>query len=134
MEIRLDKKILFVDDEIFMRKYWSKVLIEEGFEVFLAIDGQNALEIAEKEVPDLIICDILLPGLDGIKLCEKIRKEEKLCNVPIILISGVFKDYEFRSRISQGIADAFILKPIDKEEMLSKIWQLLRAKKKDNPK
>jgi two-component system alkaline phosphatase synthesis response regulator PhoP len=130
MEIRLEKKILLVDDEIFMREYWNRELFAAGFEVLVAPDAKTALEIAENESIDLIITDMLLPGMDGMVLCEKIRRMEKLCTVPIILISGVFKDYEFRSKISQGIADAFLLKPIDKDMLLSKIRSLLSLPEK----
>lgn len=127
MEIRLEKKILFVDDELSMRDYWETELSDAGYQVLLAADGSEALEIAEKETPDLAIIDVLLPGLDGITLCEKIRRLDNMGNVPVILISGIFKDYEFRSRIGPSLADAFFTKPLDREVLLSKIRALLET-------
>ncbi|MCK4835501.1 MAG: response regulator [Candidatus Aminicenantes bacterium] len=125
MEVRLKKKIIFVDDEVFMRELWKRTLTEEGYEVFTASTAEECLSIAERELPDLIISDILMPQMDGLTLCDEIRKKESLCTVPIILITGVFKEYSFRNRVRESTADAFLLKPLDKEIMLLKIRELL---------
>jgi CheY-like chemotaxis protein len=125
LEIRLKKKILFVDDEVFMREMWHLILSDEGYEVLTAATAEECLEVAGKENPDLIISDILMPQTDGLTLCDKIRKNDSLCDIPIILITGVFKDLEFRSRVDQSTADAFMLKPLDKEKLLSTINELL---------
>lgn len=127
MEIRLKKKIVFVDDEVFMRELWKRSLAEEGYEVFTASTAEKCLEIAEKEKPDLIISDVLMPQMDGVTLCDKLRKSDSLCDIPIILITGVFKDLDFRSRINRSTADAFLLKPLDKKQLLSTITDLLNA-------
>ena len=125
MEIRLNKKIVFVDDEALIRKVWKEILSEEGYEVFTAGSAEECLELSEKEIPDLIVSDILLPHIDGLALCEEIRRRESLRRVPVILITGVFKDLDFRSRVFQVGADAFFLKPLNNEELLSKIEELL---------
>lgn len=125
MEIRLNKKIMFVDDELFMQEIWNKTLTEEGYEVIAISTAEECLELCEKEKPDLIITDILLPHMDGLALCEEVRKRDSLCDIPIILITGVFRDLNFRSRISQSTAEAFFLKPLDKEEVLKKISEVL---------
>lgn len=129
MEISLEKKIVFADDEIFMRELWKRILTEEGYDVFTAATAEECLEIAEKEKPDLIISDILMPQMDGLDLCEEIRKRESMCDIPIILITGVFKDLAFRSRVDRSNADAFILKPLDEQQLLSKIQELIQKKK-----
>ena len=128
MEIRLKKKIIFVDDEIFLRELWKRVLTEEGYEVFAVSTAEECLEVAETDKPDLIISDILLPRMDGLTLCEEIRKRESLCDIPIILITGVFKDLAFRSRVDNSTADAFILKPLEEQQLLSKIQELILKK------
>lgn len=129
MEIRLEKKIVFVDDEIFMRELWKRILTEEGYEVFAVSTAEECLEIAEKVKPDLIISDILMPRMDGLDLCEEIRKRESLCEIPIILITGVFKDLAFRSKVNRSTADAFFLKPLDKPQLLSTIKNILKTEK-----
>ncbi len=129
MEIRQEKKIVFVDDEIFMRELWKRILTGEGYEVFTASTAEECLEIAEKVKPDLIISDILMPQMDGLDLCKEIRKRESLCDIPIILITGVFKDLAFRSRVDNSTADAFILKPLDEQHLLSKIQELIQKKR-----
>ena len=129
MELLLKKKIIFVDDEIFMRKLWKQILTEEGYEVFAVSTAEECLEVAETEKPDLIISDILLPRMDGLTLCEEIRKRESLCDIPIIVITGVFKDLAFRSRVDSSTADAFILKPLEEQQLLGKIQELIHRKK-----
>ena len=129
MELLLKKKIIFVDDEIFLRELWKRILTEEGYEVFAVSTAEECLEVAETDKPDLIISDILLPRMDGLALCEEIRKRESLCDIPIILITGVFKDLAFRSRVDSSTADAFILKPLEEQQLLSKIQELIFKKK-----
>ena len=125
MEIRLKKKIVFVDDEVLMREMWKRNLTDEGYEVFTAATAEEGIQISEQEKPDLIISDILMPQMDGLSLCEQIRKRDSLCDIPIILITGVFKDLEFRSRIDRSTADEFLLKPLDKKQLYSSIKRLL---------
>lgn len=127
MEIRLKKKIIFVDDEVFIREYWSLNLTEEGYDVITAATAEECLGLLEKEKPDLIISDILMPQMDGLVLCDKIRQSDSMCDIPIILITGVFKDLDFRSQINRSTADAFLLKPLDKKKLYSTITQLLEA-------
>jgi len=68
-----------------------------------------------------------MPQTDGLALCDKIRNSDSLCDIPIILITGVYKDLGFRSRINRSTADAFLLKPLDKKQLYSTIKELLEA-------
>lgn len=129
-KIEKKPKILFVDDEKGIREYWRIILEEEGYEVAEAPDAETALEIAETEKPDLLITDILLPHMDGMTLCKKIKEIPQLEHIFSILITGVFKDINFRIKLEEGIADCFILKPIDKQDLLGKIKELLYIKNK----
>lgn len=119
------KKILVVDDEPTVRESLEEMLTEKDFTVLKADDGESGYDLIVQEIPDLLIIDILLPKIDGIVLCEKIRKNSKLKHIPIILMTGIYMDFNFRMKIQRGIADDFIVKPIRHDEMLSKIDKLL---------
>ena len=119
------KRILVVDDETVVRDSLEEILTEKGFIVLKADDGESGYDLIAQETPDLLIIDILLPKLDGIALCEKIRKNSKLKHIPIILITGIYMDFNFRMKIQRGIADDFIVKPIRHDDLLAKIDKLL---------
>ena len=81
-------RILIVDDEPSIRSLLSRVLVREGFEILLATNGQEGLEIAAKENPDLIILDLNLPDLYGEDVCQKIRQNPAIDNVPVLILTG----------------------------------------------
>jgi two-component system alkaline phosphatase synthesis response regulator PhoP len=119
---------MFVDDDKGVRDTWELIFRDSGYDAVFAPDAETALKLAEQEKPDLLVTDILLPHMDGIELCKKIREIPKLELIRIILITGVFKDIEFRAKLDRSVADFFILKPIDKDELLKKIKELLDIK------
>lgn len=126
--IKKKPKILFVDDDQRLRETWQMILEDKGYEVVLSADAETALETATKEIPDLLITDILLPHMDGMALCGKIREIPKLGQIKIILITGVFKDIEFRVKLDKSMADGFLTKPFNKDELLKKVKELLDIK------
>ena len=121
----MGKKIIVVDDESTIRDSLQELLIEKGFDVLQASDGESGYDLIAQENPDLLIIDILLPKIDGIDLCGKIRKNGKLKHIPIILMTGIYMDFNFRLKIQRGIADDFIVKPLQYDEILTKIDKLL---------
>lgn len=118
-------RILIIEDDQNSRESWKRVLMENGFEVFEAGDGESGIRLIEQELPDLLLCDILLPHMDGIKVCEKIRENEAISRIPIILTSGVFKDLSFRMNVIKRLADDFIEKPFIEADLLAKINKIL---------
>ena len=121
----MGKKIIVVDDESTIRDSLQELLAEKGFDVLQASDGESGYDLIAQENPDLLIIDILLPKIDGIDLCGKIRKNIKLKHIPIILMTGIYMDFNFRLKIQRGIADDFIVKPLNFDEILTKIDKLL---------
>lgn len=121
----MGKKIIVVDDESTIRDSLQELLIEKGFDVLQASDGESGYDLIAQENPDLLIIDILLPKIDGIDLCGKIRKNNKLKHIPIILMTGIYMDFNFRLKIQRGIADDFVVKPLQYDEILTKIDKLL---------
>ena len=115
------RKILFVDDEADLLKVTSMRLRKDGYEVFGAVDGPEALEMAHSKMPDLIILDVYLPGMNGDDVAKILKEDERAKTIPIILISADVETLEARSK--ECGADGFLTKPIetrDLEDMVKK--------------
>ncbi len=115
------KKILIVDDNI-QNLYMLEILLKtNGYEVESAGNGQEALKLASQAPPDLIISDILMPGMDGFSLCRIWKKEERLKNIPFIFYTATYTDQKDRDfSISIGV-DRFLVKPMAPDDMLQVI-------------
>jgi two-component system alkaline phosphatase synthesis response regulator PhoP len=122
---KIGKKILIIDDERIILESLRIFIKNSGYDVHLATDGISGFEMVEKEKPDLILIDILLPGLNGVALCEKLRISELSQHIPIILMTGVYKDVNLRMYVHKGLANDFIEKPFNENELLIKIDRLL---------
>lgn len=120
-----DIKILLVDDEPDILEIVGYNLKNEGYQIFTAKNGVEALKIAENEIPHLIILDIMMPEMDGIETCEKIRATESLKNTLITFFTARGEDYSQVAGYNVG-ADDYITKPIKPKVLVSKIKGLLR--------
>ncbi len=117
-----NKKILVVDDEAGMLQILRYNLERSGYAVCTASDGRNAIAMAEREQPDLIVLDVMLPGLDGIEVCREIRK---VSSVPIIMLTA--KDQEIDKVLALELgADDYVTKPFGRRELLARVRALLR--------
>ncbi len=115
--------ILIVDDHADLRDWLASELAEAG-RVITAADGADALEIARATLPDLIVSDIRMAGLDGFELCRRIRGDERTSHVPVILLSAG-SSVDRRVEGSEAGADAFLHKPVDGRELRAKVAALL---------
>lgn len=120
-----DIKILLVDDEPDILEIVGYNLKNEGYKIFTAKNGIEALKLAEKEIPHLIILDIMMPEMDGIEACEKIRATKELAHVLITFFTARGEDYSQVAGFDVG-ADDYITKPIKPKVLVSKIKALLR--------
>lgn len=118
------KKILLIEDEPDILKTTAIFLETEGFEVISAVDGMEGLEKARNMGPDLIITDIMLPKLDGYKLCRMLKFDEKYKNIPIIFFTARAQvaDEELGKEVC---ADAYIKKPSDPKLLIEKVKEIL---------
>jgi DNA-binding response OmpR family regulator len=121
----MGSKIVIIDDDQVIQDSLQEFLTDAGYAVQLAADGIAGFELIAREKPDLIVTDILLPRMHGIALCEKIRGNEDLRSIPIILMTGVYKDVNLRMYVYKGLADDFIEKPFHETELLGKIEHIL---------
>ena len=118
-------KILLVDDEQDILDFLSYNLNKEGYQVFTALNGRDALKIAKKEVPHLIVLDVMMPDMDGIDTCREIRLIPSLKDVMITFLSARNEDYSQIAGFEVG-ADDYITKPIKPRVFTSRIKALLR--------
>lgn len=120
----MTKKILLVDDERQLVDLVKTRLEVSGYEVICAYDGREALDKAYNEKPDLIILDLMLPKIDGYKVCRMLKFNEKYKNTPIIMFTARIQESDRKLGFEVG-ADAYIVKPFDAQALLSKIRELL---------
>lgn len=118
-------KILLVDDEVDILEFISYNLEKEGYKVYTAQNGVEAIKIAEKKTPDLIILDVMMPEMDGIAACEEIRKIPSLQNCMIAFLTARGEDYSQIAGFEAG-ADDYITKPIRPKVLVSRVKALLK--------
>ena len=119
-------RILVVDDVPVNVRLLEAVLVPRGYEVLSANDGEGALEIIESAAPDLVLLDVVMPGLDGYAVCRMIREREETAMLPVIMITA--STSEKMESIHAG-ADDLIAKPFDQDELLARVRSLLRIKR-----
>lgn len=121
------EKILLVDDENDILEFVSYNLSKEGFQVLTCNNGKEAIQIAKKENPDLIILDVMMPEMDGIETCHELRSIDKLKDTLIIFLSARGEDYSQVAGFDAG-ADDYISKPIKPRLLVSRVKAILRRK------
>jgi two-component system, OmpR family, alkaline phosphatase synthesis response regulator PhoP len=123
-----DIKILLVDDEQDILEIVGYNLTQEGYKIVTASNGREAIAVARKERPQLIIMDVMMPEMDGMEACENIRKIPELSNVIIAFLTARSEDYSQVAGFDAG-ADDYIAKPIKPKLLVSKVKALLRRLK-----
>ncbi len=126
------KKLLLADDSQTIQKVVELVLGPEGFVIESYGNGTEALKAIESMMPDLILADIEMPGLNGYQLCEKVRGNVRTQHIPLILLAGAFEPFDEDYMKSVG-ADDSIIKPFESHELLSKVKSLLVQTDADEP-
>ncbi|MCF8225891.1 MAG: response regulator transcription factor [Bacteroidales bacterium] len=122
---RNDYKILLVDDEKDILEFIGYNLSNEGFQIYTASNGEEALKIAREKLPQLVLLDVMMPGMDGIETCEEIRKIQELENTMIAFLTARGEDYSQIAGFEAG-GDDYITKPIKPKLLISKIKSLLK--------
>jgi DNA-binding response OmpR family regulator len=127
----MKEKILIVDDEKDIVKMLDYNLKKEGFRTISAYDGEDALDLAGRERPDLIILDLMLPGLDGLEVCKSLKKADKTALIPIIMLTAKTKEADKIVGLELG-ADDYMTKPFSPRELIARVKAVLRrVKEKD---
>ena len=120
-------KILVVDDEPVIREQVAQMLQDFGHRTFTAGSGEEAMALARRESPDVILLDLKMPGISGIETCQKLREDPATHDVRIIVISGMDAKEALEESIIAG-ADDFLAKPIDAIELSVRVRSMLRVR------
>ncbi len=122
----LGKKVLVIDDEKFILRLIEEFIKKEGFIFIPAYSAEEGLKKAKEEMPDIILLDIMLPGINGFEFCRILKKDRSLKGIPIIMLTG--KAIETQHKV-QGLtdgADDYIIKPFEGRELIARIKAVLR--------
>ena len=120
----MPKEILIVDDEPSIVVPVQFLMQQQGYNVLVAEDGHDALDMIYKYQPDLVLLDIMLPGIDGYEVCEIVRLNPKLRDVKIIFLTAKGREVEIAKGLALG-ADAYITKPFSNAELVAKVKTVL---------
>ena len=124
------RKIVVIDDDPVTLTMLTKLLAQEDVQVFSSPDGLKGWELIQRERPDLVISDLLVPHVDGLELSRRIKNHPALESTQIILMSAVYKGFYHRSDIQASGAGDFIAKPIDTKilrEKINRLWNKEKA-------
>jgi DNA-binding response OmpR family regulator len=117
-------RVLVVEDEDALAKVLAMRLQMEGFEVSRAADGAEALAMIKKSRPDIVLCDLMMPVMDGKELTRRLKSDAKLKSIPILILSALKRDKEVEELTRLG-AEGFASKPYDSKELTERIRALV---------
>jgi len=123
------KSIFVVDDEEDILELIGHHLTREGFQVMTAANGENAVKAIIQKPPDLILLDLMLPGIDGLEVCRILKKENKTADIPIIMLTAKGEESDIITGLELG-ADDYITKPFSMKVLIARIHAILRRKQK----
>jgi DNA-binding response OmpR family regulator len=121
-------KILVVDDEVDITKVLKKRLSTAGFDVIIAMDGYQGTEFAYKELPDLIILDLMLPAGGGLSVLKNLKLSVKTSDIPVVVLTAM-RDEKYKNEILTAGVESYLEKPYDIEKLIVVIKDLLDKKK-----
>ncbi len=131
MALQTSYKILIVDDEIDIIELLSYNLKKENFTVVAAMNGKEAIQIASKMKPDIILMDVMMPEMDGIEACRQIKAIPQLKNTPLIFLTARGEEFSELAGFEAG-ADDYIIKPIKPRVLISRLKAILRRNQSDS--
>jgi DNA-binding response OmpR family regulator len=122
----MSKRILAVDDEIDVLLIVKTALQSEGFQVETANNGKDALALAKETPPDLVLLDVMMPGLSGFDVLRELKAYEPTSTIPVIMLTGVSEKSKIQEAIMSG-TDFYIVKPFDFQDLISKVNDALAS-------
>lgn len=125
-------RILIIDDEPHLLRALSKLLSSANYAVLEAETGDEGLHLAQEHHPDIILLDVVLPDLDGIEVCRRIKAEPELSRSAVILLSGIKITSEQQAGGLEAGADGYIVRPISNRELLARVEAMMRIKQAEN--
>jgi DNA-binding response OmpR family regulator len=120
-------RILVIDDEESIFEVVEGLLYREGYELSYVSSGKEALEQIDDIQPDVILLDLMMPNMDGIQTCQRIKANDRWCHIPIIMVTALSSKQDLARSLDAG-ADDFLSKPINSLEMRARVRSMLRIK------
>lgn len=127
----MTKEILIVDDEPNVVVPIQFLMEQQGYRVMIAERGEDALDLIYQYKPDLVLLDIILPGIDGFEVCEIIRLNPEYRNIKIIFLTALGREEQIARGLTLG-ADAYITKPYSSDELIAKVKEILEETDQDS--
>ncbi|MBU2037383.1 response regulator [Patescibacteria group bacterium] len=121
-----NQKILLIEDDKFLRDLIAKKLVAEDYEVIEALDGESGIIKTKESAPDLILLDLILPGLDGFDVLAKLKADPAIQKIPVIVLSNLSQQEEVERVLSLGAVDFLIKAHLTPNEIIAKIKLLLK--------
>ncbi len=121
-----DTKVLIVEDDKFLSELISTKLDKEGYDIALAGDGETGLKQADQFMPDIILLDIMLPGMDGFEVLAKLKTDEKLKEIPVIILSNFGQESKVEKGLQLGAVDYLVKANFTTGEIVEKIKTVLK--------
>lgn len=122
----MSQSVLIVDDELMTRNLLRMMLQREDFQIFEASDGMEALTAVDTYRPDIILLDVMMPIMDGISVCKRLRQDENTADMPIIMLSAKTHSNAIQEGLQAG-ANLYLAKPVPRDVLLQSIQNLLPA-------
>jgi DNA-binding response OmpR family regulator len=120
------KTILIIEDDKFLRELIVQKLLKEGYDISEAIDGEEGIKKIKTEKPDLILLDLILPGIDGFEVLSRMKADEKLAKIPVIILSNLGQREEIERGLKLGANDYMIKAHFTPREIIDKIKSVLK--------
>jgi DNA-binding response OmpR family regulator len=124
--IIMAKKILIVEDDKFLRELISQKLLKEGYDISEAVDGEKGLKAIKNEKPDLVLLDLILPGMDGFEVLTKVKEDTATAQVPIIILSNLGQKDDIERGLKLGAIDYLIKAHFTPGEIIEKIKSVIK--------
>ncbi|HOK00607.1 MAG TPA: response regulator [Candidatus Pacearchaeota archaeon] len=119
------KKVLIVEDDKFLRELMAQKLIKEDYDVVEAIDGEDGLSKAKETKPDLILLDLILPGIDGFEVLAKLKEDVSVSEIPVVILSNLGQREDIERGLKLGAVDFLIKAHFTPQEIVNKVKEII---------
>jgi len=119
------KKILVIEDDKFLRELIAQKIMKEGYDMAEAVDGEKGIEAVKKEKPDLILLDLILPGIDGFEVLARIKADPEIAKIPVIILSNLGQKDDIEKGLKMGASDYLIKAHFTPAEIIAKVKTIL---------
>ena len=121
------KRILVVEDDRFLRKAAEAALRRNGFSVLVAADGEEGLRVARAEIPDLVLLDLIMPGLQGFEVLKLLKAEAATSAIPVVVISNLGQDSDVKNALDAGAIDYLVKANLALDDLVKRVRTLVEA-------